>query len=61
MPGVQIGQNAIGSEVELQGRDGDKALRQRADIGAAFRDSGGRVATDPVIGLIAWIHAFIQL
>ena len=36
MPGVQVGNGAIGSEIELEGRDRDVAFRQRAHIRAAL-------------------------
>ena len=60
MPGVEVGQGAIGSEIELQRRDGDKSLRQGADIGAAFGDTGGRIAADSVIGFVARVDALIE-
>jgi len=60
MPGVQIGEGAIGSEIKLKRRDGDESLRQRADIGAAFGDAGRCIAADPVIGFVARVHAFVE-
>ena len=60
LPGVQVGQGAIGSQVELKRSDGDEAFGQSAHVCAALRDTGGRVAANSVIRLVAWIDPLVQ-
>ena len=60
LPGADVGEGAVGGEVELKRGDGDVAFGERADVGAGFGDAGGRVAADPVIGAVARVGAFVE-
>ena len=60
MPCVKVGQCAIGSEIELQRRDGNESLREGANVRSTFGDTGGRIAADSVIGFVARVDALIE-
>ena len=59
LPGGKIRQNTVSGQIQLQRGDGDEAFGQRSDIGTAFRNAGGSIAADPVIGATARVNFFI--
>src|SRR5574340_1037313 len=60
LPFLQSIHRLVMGQIQLQRRDGDIALGQRADVRALFSHAGRGFATDPVIRTPARVRALIE-
>ena len=50
----------VSGDVQLQGRERDVTLHQGTNIGTAFRNTSGGIATNPIIGTAARVDVLIE-